>query len=190
VQLLHFLLPADLKKRPLIHSEREPTVKTRFYFRTAHPLPVLLAGFILTAVITAGFCERAQAHTVNYQVENRGISIRVFYEPEDPASYSSYEIFGPGDKITYQKGRTDKNGFVSFLPDRKGIWIIKVYGESEHGIHGAQIKVKVNENLSLESFKKPLVAKYTKAFVGISFILAIFGSWSLVRSSKGPRTNK
>ncbi|NWF76573.1 MAG: hypothetical protein HXY53_08430 [Nitrospirae bacterium] len=41
--------------------------------------------------------------------------------------------------------------------------IINVYGESEHGLHGAQIEINVNKNLFMESFKKPLVAKYTKA---------------------------
>ncbi|MFA4920257.1 MAG: hypothetical protein WC581_13570 [Thermodesulfovibrionales bacterium] len=132
----------------------------------------------------------AEAHSVHYQVENKGISVRVFYAEDDPASYSSYEIFGPGDKITHQKGRTDRNGFVSFLPDRKGEWIIKVFGESEHGMHGAQIEVNVNENLFMDSFKKPLVAKYTKAFVGISLILALFGLWALTRSWKKGRTDE
>jgi nickel transport protein len=126
----------------------------------------------------------AEAHSVHYQVENKGISVRVFYSADDPASYSQYEIFGPGDKIPHQKGRTDKNGFVSFLPDRKGKWTIKVFGESEHGMHGAQIEVDVNENLFMDSFKKPLVAKYTKAFVGISFILSIFGLCALLKTRK------
>jgi len=106
------------------------------------------------------------AHTINYQVENRGVSARVFYAGDEPASYSQYEIFGPGDKIPHQKGRTDRNGFVSFLPDRKGKWVIKVFGEAEHGIHAAQIEVNVNENLFMDSFRKPLVARHIKGFVG------------------------
>lgn len=139
---------------------------------------------IMIIGIIAGLYSPAIAHSVNYQVENKGISVRVFYSADDPASYSSYDIFGPGDKIPHQKGRTDKNGFVSFLPDRKGKWTIKVFGESEHGMHGAQIEVDVNENLFMESFKKPLVAQYTKAFVGISIFLALFGVWALLRTRK------
>lgn len=139
---------------------------------------IIVIGFI------AGLYSPAIAHSVHYQVENKGISVRVFYAEDDPASYSSYEIFGPGDKIPHQKGRTDRDGFVSFLPDRKGKWVIKVYGESEHGMHGAQIEVNVNENLFMDSFKKPLVAQYTKAFVGISFLLAIFGLWTLLKNRK------
>jgi nickel transport protein len=125
-----------------------------------------------------------EAHTINYQVENRGISARVFYAGDEPASYSQYEIFGPGDRVPHQKGRTDRNGFVSFLPDRKGKWIIKVYGEAEHGTHAAQIELDVNENLFMASFRKPLVAQYTKGFVGGSIILALFGGWALLRMRK------
>ena len=131
----------------------------------------------------------AEAHTINYQVENRGISARVFYAGDEPASYSQYEVFGPGDRIPHQKGRTDRNGFVSFLPDRKGKWIIKVYGEAEHGIHAAQIELNVNENLFMDSFRKPLVAQYTKGFVGGSIILALFGGWALLRMSKTNRAD-
>jgi nickel transport protein len=127
----------------------------------------------------------AEAHSVQYQVENKGISVRVFYSADDPASYSQYEIFGPGDTITHQRGRTDRNGFVSFLPDRPGKWLVKVWAESEHGYHGAQIEIQVNKSLFVESFKKPLVARYTKAFVGISLILAFFGAWALFRTRRG-----
>jgi len=139
---------------------------------------------IITSLLLLIMYSEALAHAVHYRVENKGISVQVFYAEDDPASYSSYEIFGPGDTIPHQKGRTDKNGFVSFLPDRKGQWIIKVSGESEHGMHGAQIEVDVDDNLFMESFRKPLVAKYTQVFIGISFLLAIFGLWALLKSRK------
>ncbi|MEN6475978.1 MAG: hypothetical protein ABFD81_18330 [Syntrophaceae bacterium] len=147
-------------------------------------LKVFLNIIGITCIVMVGSCRPACAHTINYQVENRGVSVRVFYGPDDPASYSSYEVFGPRDKLPHQKGRTDKNGFVTILPDRKGKWIIKVWGESEHGFHGVQIEVQINESLYMESFKKPLVARYTKAFVGVSFIMAIFGLWSLIENRR------
>lgn len=126
----------------------------------------------------------AEAHVVHYHVENKGISARIFYTADDPASYSQYEIFGPDDKIPHKKGRTDKNGFVSFLPDRPGTWIVKVFGESDHGYHGVQVEVKVNEGMFMESFKKPLVAAHTKAIVGIGLIGWIFGAIALFKRNR------
>jgi nickel transport protein len=125
-----------------------------------------------------------QAHTVNYEVQQKGIAVRIFYAPEDPASYSGFEVFGPGDTLPHQTGRTDRNGFVSFVPDRQGVWKVKVLGESSHGYHGVTTEIKINKNLDLESFKKPLAATYSKLIVGISLIIGIFGLYALMASRK------
>ncbi len=126
----------------------------------------------------------ALGHSIHYEVQQKGVSVRVFYEKDNPASYSEYELFGPEDKEPHQIGRTDKNGFLSFLPDRPGVWKIKVWGESSHGFHGVTIDVKVDQSLQLESFSKPLVATYTKLLVGISLIVGLFGAYALWNSRK------
>ncbi len=138
----------------------------------------------LCCLLLIGINAPVQAHTINYSVENRGISVRVFYDKDEPVNYSAYEVLGPGDKIPHQKGRTDKNGFATFFPDRQGTWVVNVMGESEHGMHGATIRVQVDKDLVMGSFDKPLVAKYTKAFVGGSVLLALFGAWSLLASRR------
>jgi nickel transport protein len=138
-------------------------------------MPRFLCFLALSLLAVSG----AKAHSVEYQVENRGISARFFYLPNEPANYSPYEILGPGDGIPYQKGRTDKNGVVAFLPDRPGKWIIKVTAESEHGGHAAQVEVNVSEGLLTESFSKPLVAAHAKFFVGAGVLMSAFGIWAL-----------
>jgi nickel transport protein len=124
------------------------------------------------------------AHTVNYDVQQKGIAVRIFYAAEDPASYSEYEVIGPGDELPHQTGRTDRNGFVAFVPDRQGIWKVKVLGESAHGFHGVTTEITVDKDLNLESFKKPLAATYTKLVTGISLIIGIFGLYALISSRK------
>jgi nickel transport protein len=124
------------------------------------------------------------AHTVNYAVQQKGIAAKVFYTASDPASYSEYEIFGPGDEIPHQTGRTDKNGFVTFVPDRPGTWKIKVLGESAHGFHGVAIDIQVDTSLDLKSFDKPLVATSVKLVTGVSLIIGFFGIYALLRARK------
>ncbi len=126
----------------------------------------------------------AHSHGIHYDVQQKGISVKVFYSKDDPSSYSQYELFGPGDSQPHQTGRTDKNGFVSFVPDRTGIWKLKVWGESTHGFHGVTIDVRVDQSLQLESFSKPLVATYTKLITGISLIFGLFGIYALWKSRK------
>lgn len=124
------------------------------------------------------------AHTIHYEVQPNGISVKIFYTESDPASYSEYEIYGPGDSEPYQIGRTNRAGFLSFLPDRPGTWKIKVLGESSHGFHGITFEIKVDKAFNLESFEKPLVAKHTKIIVGMSVIFGLFGIISLYLSRK------
>jgi nickel transport protein len=140
--------------------------------------------FICPALFLLLSTAAAQAHSVEYQLENRGVSARFFFLPNDPANYSPYEIFGPGDDIPYQKGRTDKNGVVSFLPDRPGKWRVKVAAESEHGGHAASVEIDVKESLLMDSFSKPLVAAHVKFFVGAGLLLSVFGIWALWTTRK------
>ncbi len=111
----------------------------------------ILCLLCLSLLTVAG----AEAHSVEYQVLNKGISARFFFLPDEPASYSSFQVFGPGDTIAYLKGRTDKNGVVSFLPDRPGKWVIKVVAESDHGGHTTTAEIQVNENLLMDSVGNP-----------------------------------
>jgi len=144
-------------------------------------LPFFL-GFLLGAGDSYG-------HSLNYQVDQKGIAVRAFYSEKDPASYSQYEIYGPGDRedLPHQTGRTDRNGFLSFVPDRAGTWKIKLWGESSHGFHGFTAEVKVDQGLNLESFSKPLVALHTKLITGLGLIFGLFGIYALWRS-RGKRT--
>lgn len=141
---------------------------------------------IFTILLPILVISLAEAHSIEYQVENKGISTRFFFLPNDPASYSNYEIFGPGDEIPYQKGRTDRNGVVSFLPDRPGKWTIKLVAESTHGGHAAQVEIDVGKKLLMDSFTKPLVATYSKFFLGIGVLLSTFGICALWWSRQRP----
>ena len=146
-----------------------------------------VAWFILLLPLGLILAEtRSQAHSINYHVEQKGIALRAFYSAKDPASYSQYEIWGPGDRedLPHQTGRTDKNGFLAFVPDRAGTWKVKVWGESSHGYHGFTIEIKVDKGLSLESFSKPLAAAHTKLITGLSLILGVFGIYAFLRSRR------
>jgi len=140
--------------------------------------------FVIFVLLVMGIAVQAEAHSINYLVEQKGMAIRAYYSENDPAAYSQYELYGPGDKEPHQIGRTDKNGYVAFVPDRPGIWKLQLWGESSHGYHGVTTEINVDKNLGLESFSKPLVATYTKFVTGISLIIGLFGLYALWLSRK------
>ncbi len=140
---------------------------------------LLAPGVFLAAMDVHG-------HSISYQVQEKGIAVRAFYSARDPAGYSQYEIWGPGDRedLPHQTGRTDRNGFLAFVPDRLGTWKIRLWGESSHGYHGFTTEVKVDKELGLESFSKPLLAAHTKLITGLSLIFGIFGIYAFLRSRR------
>lgn len=140
---------------------------------------------VLLLTLFAFVCE-VPAHTVNYDVQQKSVAaVKVFYTVDDPASYAEFEVYAPeGGDLPHQTGRTDRNGFASFIPDRQGAWKVKVLGESAHGYHGVTVEVKVDKDLNLESFKKPLAAQYSKFVTGISLIIGLFGIYALISTRK------
>ena len=140
--------------------------------------------FLIFAIIVTSVAVQAEAHSINYLVQQKGMAVRAYYSENDPAAYSQYELYGPGDNEPHQIGRTDKNGYVGFVPDRPGIWKLQIWGESSHGYHGVTTEINVDKDLGLESFSRPLVATYTKFVTGISLIIGIFGLYALWLSRK------
>ena len=123
----------------------------------------------------------AWAHSVDYQVDAvNATAVTVRFSDEEPASYSEYELFPPKEggaapSIPFQTGRTDALGRVVFAPDRAGEWTVKVKADSAHGLHGVTMTVTVGDQGVVKSYTRPLVARYTKLFVGAGIRRELFG---------------
>ena len=102
---------------------------------------------------------------------------------DEEASYAEYEVFAPDNKETpFQLGRSDARGRVVFVPDRAGSWVVKVKADSQHGVHGAEIKVEIDSKGVVTDFSKPLVATHTRLLIGVSLLFGLFGLVAMARS--------
>lgn len=77
----------------------------------------------------------AWAHEVQTTVERgRAVAVRAVYADGEPLAYTEYQVFSPADaKIPYQKGRTDRAGYVAFVPDVSGGWRVRIADATGHG---------------------------------------------------------
>lgn len=125
------------------------------------------------------------AHGINYElIDNKGVILKISYSSGEPLSFGNFEIFAPGEKIPHQKGKTDKNGIISFYPDKKGLWTIVITDDTEHGIHKKTIELKVEDEFKTQQAKMNFVEKYSKVIAGIGLIIGIFGFIVLIKNRK------
>lgn len=100
-----------------------------------------------TLVLGAG---AAHAHEVLHSTEpGRAVAVRVYYPDGETLAYTEYEVFSPADaRIQHQKGRTDRRGYLSFVPDAAGSWRVRVSDASGHGLETTvEISAEVLEAL-------------------------------------------
>ena len=80
-----------------------------------------LALAVSAQLIPASGC---WAHGSGWSQEDAlSVVLSFYYADQTPMAYSEIQIFSPADdKIPYQKGRSDRNGFFAFKPDAPGVW--------------------------------------------------------------------
>ena len=119
------------------------------------------------------------AHGVMGTVGSGGVVVTAQYDTGEAMSYARVKISAPGAGLTFQSGRTDRNGRFCFYPDGPGDW--KVIVDDEMG-HRLEVMVPVDETLTLQANQHRGVAdesslsRYERALMGISIIFGIFGT--------------
>jgi nickel transport protein len=78
----------------------------------------------------------ASAHEVLHTVERgKAIAVKAYYADGEVLAYTEYQVFSPADpKIPYQKGRTDRVGYLAFVPDAPGKWRVTIADATGHGL--------------------------------------------------------
>jgi nickel transport protein len=123
----------------------------------------------------------ARAHEVLSSIERgRAIAVKAFYADGEVLAYTEYQVFSPADgRIPYQKGRTDRSGYLAFVPDVPGRWQVRVMGETGHGL---ELDVPVEAVGSASKAGPPVAggiaswAFVLRPLLGVVLIVAIFAA--------------
>ena len=73
----------------------------------------------------------AAGHDLHHELgrAEEAISVRLFVDHDHPFAFEGYEVYRGGEGSAFQTGRTDALGRLIFLPDRAGMWRVKVFSE-------------------------------------------------------------
>ena len=119
------------------------------------------------------------AHGVKGTVDKGGIVVTAKYSTGEAMSYARVKILAPGTRLTFQSGRTDRNGRFCFFPDGQGNWEVIVDDEMGHRL---EVMVPVDDAKELKKDQQTggaaesSLSRYERALMGISIIFGVFGT--------------
>lgn len=132
---------------------------------------------LLAVLLAATTAAQASSHDLEHSVTSgKALVVQLYFADNTKFSYEKYEIYRPGEKIAFQVGRTDHLGRIIFIPDKSGAWRIRAFSEDGHG---ADFTVDVDAAILIGKVDRTAHKQYTKIFVGVGYILGIFGVISL-----------
>ncbi|HET8733389.1 MAG TPA: hypothetical protein VFM45_06405 [Anaeromyxobacteraceae bacterium] len=145
------------------------------------------AAHALLAAATLAVALPSRAHEVLHEVERgRAVAVRVHYADGEALAYVDAEVFSPANaRIPHWKGRTDRNGWVSFVPDVPGAWRVRVVDATGHGLD-TLVDVPAPGQAGGETAPPERGASGSPAGVrlrplaGVAVIVAIFGLLFLI----------
>ena len=131
------------------------------------------------AVAVAWLAFPAAAHEVTAEVtRDRSVAVRARTHDGDGLGNAVAEVFSPADPATpFWKGRTDRNGWVAFVPDAPGRWRVQVVDPTGHGVV-ATVDVPAPGAAGPGPASSPPAsagASLARPVVGVTLVAAIFG---------------
>lgn len=133
------------------------------------------------AAASLTFAGAAQAHEVLHEVQRgNAVAVRVYESDGEAVAGAEYEVYSPADpRVPTQKGRTDRAGWLAFVPDVAGDWRVKVVDDTGHGL---DLRVPAAPAAAAGGGGAPSAAAFAlRPVVGAAAIVAVFGALFLLQ---------
>jgi nickel transport protein len=93
----------------------------------------------VACVACLAIANAALAHEVLHSIErDRAVVVKAFWPDGKVLADARYEVYSPTNPdIPHQTGRTDRRGYLAFVPDATGQWRVKLVDDSGHGFDTA-----------------------------------------------------
>lgn len=135
----------------------------------------------LAALAAAALAAPAAAHEVLHAVERgRAVAVRAFFADGRPLREAQVEVFSPADPgAPWQRGWTDREGWLSFVPDTAGRWRVRVIDAAGHGFDvGVDVGAAAGQAGDAAPSAAALAVRPLLGLAAIGAVLAALLAWS------------
>lgn len=143
------------------------------------------AALAFASALTAA--SPAAAHEVLHDIERgEAVALKAYFADGEALAYCAYEVYAPADpNIPWQKGRTDRAGWLAFRPATPGAWRVKVVDSTGHGLD-LVVPVELAPAPSSPAGATVGTAAFVlRPLIGVAVIAAIFGGLFLAYRRRG-----
>jgi nickel transport protein len=137
-------------------------------------LVVAIAALLAPAV--------ARAHEILHELDRgRAVAVKAYFADGEVLAYTPYEVYSPADaKIPHQKGRTDRSGWLAFVPDAPGRWRVRILDSTGHGLD-LEVDAAPAKTASAGGAAPASTAAFVlRPLLGLAVIGAVFGALFIV----------
>ncbi len=149
-----------------------------------HAVAVAVTGAAVLALTGAS----AMAHETLHEVQRgKAIAVRAWFADGEVLAYTTYEVYSPADpKLPWQQGRTDRAGWLAFVPDAPGAWRVKVLDASGHGLDlGIEAGAEAGASSPAPGAAPwPTAAFVLRPLLGLAVIATVFAALILAYRKK------
>ncbi len=148
----------------------------------ARAIPIIAAALLAPVAGDS----RASAHEVLHEVvPGRAVAVHVFESDGDPLAGDDYQVFSPSDPgAPYQTGRTDRAGWLAFVPDAPGAWRVRVLEPGGHGLDAVIDTAALGAAVSGGASRFGGVLFVLRPALGVALIALVFGALALLARRK------
>ncbi len=134
---------------------------------------------LLPLLVAACLASPAAAHEVTSEVvRGRAVAVRAMAHDGAALAGAAAEVFSPSDGAApFWQGRTDRNGWVSFVPDAPGRWRVRVMDATGHGMV-IPVDVPAPGAAGAQPAGDPspsALAAVARPLLGVALVAAVFG---------------
>lgn len=143
------------------------------------------AGLVALALALSAAAAPALAHETLHEIaRDRAIAVKASFADGEVLAYTPYEVYSPADpKVPHQKGRTDRGGWLAFVPDAPGKWRVRVLEPTGHGL---DLEIDAGAPAPGAGQAPSGAAFVLRPLGGLAVIGAVFAALYLAYRRKGP----
>lgn len=150
----------------------------------------LLGKLWLLFGMSLGLTAWAHSHALLHELNTTGqaITVHFFYEGgREKPWFEQYQVFAPDEPLSFQEGRINELGEVSFRPHQAGDWRIEVVTSDGHA-RSVQLPVTLADSSTLTTQVQASNSSLQRLVTLVGYALGIFGLLMLWRQRRAWRS--